>query len=585
MEREAMNRHFVGNNVDIEGQNRQDLLHCGSCHRTYRPNQMDHNTRQTRYPPRGNSAMYGFHQQRPSDSGRNIFYSDFDLRNLKRETRNVTFALDSPKRSQGDDGESEETTSPRGKDGRQDRRSKLQANRPIKVKLNLNPLRKSKVHPKKKADEKGSPRKNKDKSGNKEGRKKSKKSKDKEIKPSEQNTGDETVAQMTPLNPMAHMQGFLGAQFRGGGMLLGNRSTNLLGSSGPQLPTSSLPFQAGNLMAQGKPMFPTSPMGSNLNLSGPSMGPGGTPTMAFMNSSNLSLANAIQPHQTNLSIASLQASPATLQANATQGSPTTLQANASTFQSSVVVQQPNANLLQANPTMSQGNTVVQGSSGTKQASSTILPANATSQASSTAKQTSPTLSANSSSQNLQALATLAPPPSSATSGAQSGSKSSPKSSPRGKSKNVQETVPQSSNKTNTGTLETPTSPRKESERPIMTGDSQNVAPLNTPAATMVKNMSNTSLTESVHGGAMHNVTQAELPTGGITAVGGTQGADVSVSNVHAPTESIENIASTTLIQQEYLSEDGGTSPKRKLRLVIPEKTTNRPLTALERKIR
>ncbi|XP_055008112.1 uncharacterized protein lrrc53 isoform X2 [Boleophthalmus pectinirostris] len=576
MGREAMNRHLVGNNIDIEEQNRQDLLHCGSCHRTYRPNQMDHNVRQTRFPPRSTSVMYGFQQQRPGDWGRNNF--DFDLRNLKRETRNVTFALDSPRRGQGDDGESEENTSPRQKDGQQDRRSKLQANRPIKVKLNLNPLRKSKVHPKKKEDEKGSPRKSKGKSNDKDRRKKSKKSKDekKEKKPSEQNTGQEIVAQIIPPNPMAHMQGFLGAQFRGGGMLLGNRTTNLLGSSGPQLPTSSLPFQAGNLMAQGKPMFPTSAVGSNLNLSGPSMGPSGTPTMALMNSPNLSLADAIQLNQPNLSTGSLQASPATLQANITQASTTTLQASANTFPSNVVALQPN--------------TVVQfrssSSSSTKQTSSTTLPANATSQTSSTAKQTSPTtLSANSSSQNLQALATLAPPSSSTPSEAQSGSKSSPKSSPRGKPKSVQEPVPQSNNKTNTGTSETPSSPRKGSQVSNITDSSQNVVLQNTPTATIVKNMSNASLAESVHGEAMGIVTQEELHTGGIMAIGGTQGADVSISNDHHPTESMDNIVSTTLIQQEYLSEDEGTSPKRKLRLVIPEKATNRPLTALERKIR
>lgn len=40
-----------------------------------------------------------------------------------------------------------------------------------------------------------------------------------------------------------------------------------------------------------------------------------------------------------------------------------------------------------------------------------------------------------------------------------------------------------------------------------------------------------------------------------------------------------------VLQQEYLSEDGGSDLKRKLRLVLPEKTSSRPLTALERKIR
>lgn len=42
-------------------------------------------------------------------------------------------------------------------------------------------------------------------------------------------------------------------------------------------------------------------------------------------------------------------------------------------------------------------------------------------------------------------------------------------------------------------------------------------------------------------------------------------------------------AAVVLQQEEYLSEEGGS--KRKLRLVLPEKTSSRPLTALERKVR
>lgn len=44
-------------------------------------------------------------------------------------------------------------------------------------------------------------------------------------------------------------------------------------------------------------------------------------------------------------------------------------------------------------------------------------------------------------------------------------------------------------------------------------------------------------------------------------------------------------ADNVLQQQECLSEEGGSNPKRKLRLVLPEKTSSQPLTALERKIR
>lgn len=44
-------------------------------------------------------------------------------------------------------------------------------------------------------------------------------------------------------------------------------------------------------------------------------------------------------------------------------------------------------------------------------------------------------------------------------------------------------------------------------------------------------------------------------------------------------------ASKVLQQQEHLSEEGSSNLKRKLRLVLPEKMSSRPLTALERKIR
>lgn len=44
-------------------------------------------------------------------------------------------------------------------------------------------------------------------------------------------------------------------------------------------------------------------------------------------------------------------------------------------------------------------------------------------------------------------------------------------------------------------------------------------------------------------------------------------------------------AAKVLQQQEYLSEEGSSKLKRKLRLVLPEKMSSRPLTALEKKIR
>ncbi|MEQ2175305.1 hypothetical protein GOODEAATRI_016724 [Goodea atripinnis] len=61
--------------------------------------------------------------------------------------------------------------------------------------------------------------------------------------------------------------------------------------------------------------------------------------------------------------------------------------------------------------------------------------------------------------------------------------------------------------------------------------------------------------------------------------------DISLPDLPIQGESSPAAGGTVLLQQEYLLEDGGSSPRRKLRLVLPEKTSNRPPTALERKIR
>ncbi|XP_014894280.1 uncharacterized protein lrrc53 isoform X1 [Poecilia latipinna] len=61
--------------------------------------------------------------------------------------------------------------------------------------------------------------------------------------------------------------------------------------------------------------------------------------------------------------------------------------------------------------------------------------------------------------------------------------------------------------------------------------------------------------------------------------------DQSAPSLSIPGESSPAAGGAALLQQEYLSEEGGSSPsRRKLRLVLPEKTSNRPPTALERKI-
>ncbi|XP_057714100.1 uncharacterized protein lrrc53 [Corythoichthys intestinalis] len=65
------------------------------------------------------------------------------------------------------------------------------------------------------------------------------------------------------------------------------------------------------------------------------------------------------------------------------------------------------------------------------------------------------------------------------------------------------------------------------------------------------------------------------------------GANVSPQGESTRSTSTSGSAKATspLLQQEYLSEEGGSSSRRKLRLVLPEKTSNREPTPLEKKIR
>lgn len=59
----------------------------------------------------------------------------------------------------------------------------------------------------------------------------------------------------------------------------------------------------------------------------------------------------------------------------------------------------------------------------------------------------------------------------------------------------------------------------------------------------------------------------------------------AVTTQAAPSPDADGNAANGLQQQEYLAEDRGSNLRRKLRLVLPEKMSTRPLTALERKIR
>nr|XP_024661875.1 uncharacterized protein LOC112436479 [Maylandia zebra] len=79
------------------------------------------------------------------------------------------------------------------------------------------------------------------------------------------------------------------------------------------------------------------------------------------------------------------------------------------------------------------------------------------------------------------------------------------------------------------------------------------------------------------------VAQTEVPA---VERSGASMQEAGVSGVPGISTESESSTAAALLQQEYLPEEGGSpSLRRKLRLVLPEKTSSRPLTALERKIR
>ncbi|KAJ3595547.1 hypothetical protein NHX12_004850 [Muraenolepis orangiensis] len=100
---------------------------------------------------------------------------------------------------------------------------------------------------------------------------------------------------------------------------------------------------------------------------------------------------------------------------------------------------------------------------------------------------------------------------------------------------------------------------------------------------------------SLGGGLIAAAQSADVATIGSVCSGQTGAGEGGVTSAPVESTAEEGVVSSSggvvtagsqaLLQQEYLSEDGGSSPKRKLKLILPEKASSRPPTALERKIR
>lgn len=513
-------------------------------------------------------------QYRQIDRGGNINHNQFDMMKnteLRRETRNVTFDLERSRtlegNSHGNDKREDDEKTSRDKERLRRHKAKVHSSHLLKVKLNLNPLRKSKVHPKRKAghSEKSSSKRSKDKRqdgkdrGDKEGKGKSGKkgsktkgsTKDGEEEggeAGEKNTGVSKKGQEStegdqgenklPESTTSHTadplasafaisgqgQNLLGGhfQYQGAGLAMPsaqissqhpfslsatgrNQTSNLslLGSS------HSLP--GGNFMLNTNARFPSYPASS-----GPSKAPSGVPDsfrmqagVGLMSPANSLLANTVHANP-------LQTSP--MHTSQPAGLASGLTANPA-----------------SNPAAGQS-----------------------------------------------LLKTQLPPDSSITK-----LKSDPGQGPGLQTgKGVQQLPPESQ------------TPRTKESHTLPTQ-----APLSTDGSTTLKApsiaeklSSSTSQTEAgrVPAGSTVNTSTAVLTEGLAAGVSGdsTQAADGTVLGVSAPSMATQSASSiddagptAALLQQEYLSEEGGSSPRRKLRLVLPEKTSNRIPTALERKIR
>ncbi|XP_034411679.1 uncharacterized protein lrrc53 [Cyclopterus lumpus] len=588
------------NRTEMEGKSRgQELLHCESCHRTNRPPEQTMRQGRIHTNMKDLAWFEGVHPQyRQMDRVRIVNHNQFDTKKnieLRREQRNVTFDLESSRSreqgsSQGEDKRKEEARSSRDKKRGKRDKAKVQSSRLLKVKLNLNPLRKSKVHPKRKTEldhsEKSSSKKSKDKRQNESGKKtkgsgeKTKRSKPKgstedaakekkgedrgegeqERKSSSKqekieqgstegdqgegthpensglsdtaNTADQSASALA-IGQGQHLQGG-SLQYKESAQLSpqhpvslsgigGNHTTNLslLGSAGSQLTGSSLSLQGENFLLN--TMAPGS-----LFPSGPANSV--APCTAI---SGPNMAPSVAPDSVSLQPGEALMSPATsLLANTVYANP--LQASA-IHTSPLNTTQPAglASGLAANPA--------------------VDPA------------------------PMQCLSQSKPPPDSSPLVARL------KAEAQGPGLQTGEGV----------------YPNLPTQAPPSVNSLSWVTPPAHGPVTTVENLSNNNSqteTEGVHAGSTVHMSAGgaaltEGPAAGLPG-GSMQGEDVSVSGASAPSMSTQSVSSTgdtyaaaALLQQEYLSEEGGSSPRRKLRLVLPEKTSSRPPTALERKIR
>uniref|UniRef100_A0A3P8SQ81 LRRCT domain-containing protein n=1 Tax=Amphiprion percula TaxID=161767 RepID=A0A3P8SQ81_AMPPE len=563
-------RDVDNHRTDVEAKSRGfETLHCESCYRTYRP--PDQNMRQGRVQPNPrDSAMFdGFPpQHRQNDRGRNVSHHLDMMKNAesRRGTRNVTFDLERTleQGSSRIEDKMEGKTS-RDREKEKERRHKAQSSRLLKVKLNLNPLRKSKVHPKRKNEqrhsERSSPKKSKEKRRDgkereeKEGRGKKAKSGSKSSK-TEGSTEDGEEEGREKGKTSKHKKATSKSE---------QDSQERTESNVNKQPENSQPADSTDV---GAPSATTAVTGLAQNLQNVQYQAAGITQLPSQHP--FSLLAPDRSRTTNLSLLGSAGSQLTGSSLSLQGGNFLLNNNMDSGSNALFPSGPPASVAPG--------IALSGLSSAPGVTPDSRPAAAGLMSSGY-----PFLANTVHTNPLQASAVHATAPAAnpAFNPVQSVSQSQmpPDSSPLGP-RLKPDPVPVTPHQLPTESQPPPT---KES-LPVQGQDETSaVTPLNLEPVTTVENVSNNN---SQTGTGQIPAGSTGSTSAGVVAL--TEGAEGGASGV-ASTLSTQSGSSTgaaaNLLHQEYLSEEGGSSPRRKLRLVIPEKTSSRPPTALERKIR
>lgn len=536
--------------------------HCERCHKTYR--QPEQNGRHGKIHPslndRGRNGHYQFDKSRTTV--------------LAREMRNVTFDLESLRSSKVKDRPEEET-----KEKGRERSHKVQSNRSMKARLNLNPLHRSKVHPRRKNEQEHTERSRSTKKKRKKehGRQREEKEKTKKSDKKTKNS-NKKMKRSSKTEGLAEDNGEEPVEEEGQNNTSSAKAENQAQESAETNqgenthPVGSQPAQSNTSADQPAPAAGTSQaqslQSSEFHYKGAGLALGSTqisvqhPGSRGNHTSNLSLTGAAGSQLTGSSL-SLQAGNL-LFGNATSGSNILLPGSP--------VNPGAAGISSSGPSTASRSTteiISRGAAGGTVPSVPSLLANIphaspfpASDIHTDSQHVSQTNGLTLNLANPDVDTAAVPPDNSLVA--------------------ALKPVP--------GLLQLPPESQTPFNKESLSDKGQDtfgVTPQDFKLATAAENMSTyDSQAETGHdpGGSTVDVPPEGAAPGEGPAVEGYREGRGEVPGVSgSSTEAAGTPAA--LLQQEYLSEEGGSSPRRKLRLVLPEKTSSHPPTALEKKIR